>query len=414
MSDPSTAPRFDNSPGIVVRQRKDGSWAAFWQARSDIAKAGFRPRTAPLWRGLRPSRADQVFIADRCQRLQTDMLTFAHGGVRPVASFDGTIKGLIDCYRSDTDSSYFKLRFRTRENYDSLIRRVQADLGDKHIREIDARQLLRAHEGWIADGHISMAHSLVGMMRTLSTFGATLLKSRDCRELKITLGDMRFTMPKPRTERLTAEHAAAIIAKAHEVGLPEIALAQAIQFEAMLRQKDVIGEWVPQAEPGMSDVTYGGQKWLRGIRWNQIDDNLILRHTTSKRGKDVEVDLKLAPMVMAEFGTTDRRALPASGAIIVYTGGTDATGRPFVTHQFRYVWRKVADLAGIPKKVRNMDSRAGAISEATDAGADLESVRQAATHSNISMTTRYSRGAAEKTAAVMLKRTAFRKNKAGT
>jgi len=51
-----------------------------------------------------------------------------------------------------------------------------------------------------------------------------------------------------------------------------------------------------------------------------------------------------------------------------------------------------------------MDSRAGAISEATDAGADLEQVRHAATHSNISMTQRYSRGAEGKIETVQLAR----------
>jgi site-specific recombinase XerD len=47
-----------------------------------------------------------------------------------------------------------------------------------------------------------------------------------------------------------------------------------------------------------------------------------------------------------------------------------------------------------------MDSRAGAISEATDAGADLEHVRHAATHSDIAMTQRYSRGSEDKIAGV--------------
>lgn len=67
----------------------------------------------------------------------------------------------------------------------------------------------------------------------------------------------------------------------------------------------------------------------------------------------------------------------------------------------RRKWRIVADRAGLPKSLRNQDSRAGGITEATDAGADLEHVRHAATHSNISMTQRYSRGSVEKTANVM-------------
>jgi hypothetical protein len=34
------------------------------------------------------------------------------------------------------------------------------------------------------------------------------------------------------------------------MGWHSIALAQAIQFDCALRQKDVIGEWVPESEPG--------------------------------------------------------------------------------------------------------------------------------------------------------------------
>ena len=42
-------------------------------------------------------------------------------------------------------------------------------------------------------------------------------------------------MAQPRKERLTFEQANMIRAKAHELGLHSIALAQAFQFEAMLR-----------------------------------------------------------------------------------------------------------------------------------------------------------------------------------
>ena len=63
-----------------------------------------------------------------------------------------------------------------------------------------------------------------------------------------------------------------------------------------------------------------------------------------------------------------------------------------------YVIREVKSSNG---KVIYAFTTAGAISEATDAGAELEHVRHAATHSDISMTLRYSRGGNEKTAGVM-------------
>jgi site-specific recombinase XerD len=189
------------------------------------------------------------------------------------------------------------------------------------------------------------------------------------------------------------------------MGRPSIALAQAFQFELMLRQKDVIGEWVPIREPGISDVQADGLKWLRGIRWEEIDQNMVLRHLTSKRQKMIEVSLRNAPMVIEEMALLG--AQPANGPIIV----SEWDRLPWTGPEFRRWWRIVAEAAGVPKEVRNMDSRAGAISEATDAGADLEHVRHAATHSNISMTQRYSRGAEGKIENVQKLRAEHRKNR---
>jgi hypothetical protein len=199
--------------------------------------------------------------------------------------------------------------------------------------------------------------------------------------------------------------------------MPAIALAQAFQFECMFRQKDIIGEWLPGSEPGVSDVLDGTDKWLWGIRWSEIDANLKLVHVTSKRQKEIEIDLRLADMVLAELrliygfdpARDDRSALPASGPVI----REGRTGLPYHDDQFRAQWRKLARAVGIPDTVRNQDSRAGAISEATDAGADLEHVRHAATHSDISQTQKYSRGSTDKAAGVLKLRVAHR-NKSGT
>lgn len=137
----------------------------------------------------------------------------------------------------------------------------------------------------------------------------------------------------------------------------------------------------------------------------EIDQNFVFRHVTSKRGKPIEADLHFAPMVMEELSLIAgvpvkdlrREMLPASGPMVV----SESTGLPWKAQSFRQRWRKLARLAGIPDDVRSMDARAGAITEATDAGASLEDVRHAATHSDISMTQRYSRGSAEKVANVM-------------
>jgi hypothetical protein len=55
-----------------------------------------------------------------------------------------------------------------------------------------------------------------------------------------------------------------------------------------------------------------------------------------------------------------------------------------------------------------MDTRAGAITEALEAGAPMDAVRKSATHSNSSMTQRYSRGDAEAVSNVLQHRAAHR------
>lgn len=404
-------PAVDNAPGLRWRPCRAG-WQAFWRPRTDLTKRGYSASPTRLWVGVEPTDIERQWISDRCNVLQDEMLLWGRGGIPKVAPFDGTLRSLASCYQTDPDSTYHKLRYRTRVGYDYMIKRIvdqygEQPLGDgfkdgEPVKGITARLLLRWHEGWTAGDKIATGHKMVATLRTMFGFGATLLECKECERLCGVMHKMRFKMGEARGSVITAEQATAIRRQANELGLISIALAQAFQFECTLRQKDVIGEWVPQSEPGISEVIEGNDKWLRGLRWEEIDQHLILRHVTSKRQKEIVVDLKLAPMVLEELQKLGE--LPDTGPVIV----SETRGRPFYAHEWRRDWRSVAKLAGVPDDVFNMDSRAGAITEATDAGASLEDVRHAATHSNISMTQKYSREPEKKTATVMTLRAAHR------
>jgi hypothetical protein len=289
------------------------------------------------------------------------------GAKKEGAGLDGRLTSLIDCYQVHPESSFHKLGFGTRKSYISSLGRLQHDLGPEQIDSLDNERLQRQYDEWIVGGHIAMGHSLIGMLRILASFGSTVLKDQSCRILRTTLHHMRFKKAKKKNKPLTIEHVIAIRASARAKGFPSVALAQAIQFESKLGQRDVIGDWVPVGESGTSEVTLNGLKWLRGLRWNEIDENLELRRSTGKNQKPF--DLKRAPMVIEElramfckFGEPLTRArLPPSGPIIKY----ERTKLPYQSHQFRRVWRLMADAAKIPKDVHNMGS-----SSATDAPPD--------------------------------------------
>jgi hypothetical protein len=264
-----------------------------------------------------------------------------------------TIDDLIGQYVKD--KLYTEKRFRTRKFYDRLIFKIEQDFGAENIADIDEARVLRAYEEWSAAGKLAISHSLVTMLRIVVGFGAKQLRRKDCRDLRVTLSNLKFPRSKSQPTRLTADHAIAIRAVAHQMGFHSIALAQALQFDCMLSQRDVIGEWVPQSEPGVSEVIHRGKKWLRGLRWNEIDiDKMVLEHTSSFDGAPVRVDLAGAPMVKEELARIGKP--PSSGPVIVHEK-KKFPWMPWLDDDYRRIWRKIADVAGVPKKVKSRDSR---------------------------------------------------------
>lgn len=399
-------PRINNAPGLIWRPYQ-GGWEARWQARTDLINKGFEPKSMRVWTGTEPTEAEAAHISDTCNRMQDEMKIFGRGGLPAANPFDGTLRTLINCYQTDSASNYHKKRYSTRRNHDTLLRRISARHGHEEIRDIKARTILEWYEEWSDHGRmLSTWQAIRGSLRVLFSFGFAILEDPECDRLCRVMGSraLQFEMPIVKKQALTAAQAEAVRKTAREFfGWDCIALGQAIQFEAILRQRDVIGEWIPLSEPGVSDVTWRGQKWIRGIRWSEIDENLVLRHVTSKRQKLLVFDLKLAPMVIEELQImvgvqpllhvdeatkkviVNRHLLPASGPIVIST----VTGMPYDATEYRRKWRLIADHAGLPKSVKNMHSRHGGISEAIRAGASKNDVRGAATHSNISTTEGY-------------------------
>lgn len=324
-----------------------------------------------------------------------------------------TIASLIHAYLTDPVSPYHKLRYHTRRNYGSSLLRVANDHGVVDLIDIRPRTIDVWHQEWSKRG-VPMAHALMTILRILVNFGVGYLEDPECLRISGILRTKKFPNCKPRDVHLTADMADLIRAEAHRIGLHSVALAQAIQFEGTFRQRDIIGEWVPENELGESNVHSAELgKWMRGIRWEEIDGDLILHHITSKTQKPVHVDFRLAPMVVAELEQTygaplTRDSLPLVGPIII----NERAERPWINWEFAGIWRKLARAVGIPDKVQNRDSRAGAITEAVACGVPIEDVRKAATHSNIAMTAKYSRGDEDATRRTMTARAAGRAQKA--
>ena len=150
-----------------------------------------------------------------------------------------------------------------------------------------------------------------------------------------------------------------------------------------------------------------GRRWVNGLTWADVAADLVIAKATTKTGAMVSSDLKLSPLVLEvlkDFGDS-----PISPLII-----DETENRPYAEHAFAREWRTIARLAGIPNHIKNMNARAGAITEAEDAGADLDEIRGAVGHTQASTTARYSRGAIGKSRSVAAKRAAYRTAKERT
>ncbi|WP_267421837.1 integrase [Methylobacterium sp. GC_Met_2] len=401
-----------NAPGLKTRPNRDGSRRLYWCARADLVKAGYRPETVRLPYSLHAAE-DRVLIEAACLRLQAEMLEWFSGRGRSAAAFDGTILGLSRRYQVDEASPFKRLKHNTRTKDTYTLILIEKAFGTRSLAALKIGDFYRWYEAAkkpkVPGGseRVRRAYGIIKKLRELFAFGI-MAELPECRRLYEVLEHARFAQPARRRIAMELGHVEAVVAKAIELNRLSLALGTAIQFETALRQKDVIGEWEPiPAGQGASGILLNGRRWANGLTWSDLAADLVVRKATTKTGAFAAHDLKLCPLVLAllERVPADRRV----GPLIL----DEIAGRPYAESAYGREWRIVARAAGVPDHVWNMDARAGAITEAEDAGADLDHIRSAAAHTQVSTTQRYSRGAVGKSRAVAELRLAHRAAKNG-
>ena len=393
-----------NAPGYKCKANRDGTWREYWECRTDIRKRGYKPANVRLHFGA--LAADREQLGARCTRLQAEMLSWAaHGGQFVRAGYSGTVASLAHQFQTHPASSYCRLKWNSQRAYDAKIKIIAANVGARQVRALTAQDFYAWHAAWGApttEGKPARpfrARLCIAVLRAMMSFG-TVMAWSDCERADRILGKLRFPKTPDREARLEWHHVQAIRAAAHREGRPSIALAQTLMFELSFRQKDVIGEWVPNAQ-GQGGIVRGGKRWALGLQWSDISEYLVLSKKTSKTGSRVAFDLRLYPSVMEEINRTP--AEQRIGPMIV----NETTGSPY-TDGFARTWRGIARAAGVPDAVQNRDSRAGGITEGLDAGAVLSDVAKHAGHADTKQTMAYDRNPARRSATVAKLRTAKR------
>jgi hypothetical protein len=267
---------------------------------------------------------------------------------------------------------------------------VRKTIGARLIFKVVAKDFRRWYREWKkmsttrgTDG-TRQAYGGIQIMRILLGYGAESGIAK-CRQLRDDMKTMRFAKNPPRDVTMTYPQVKSFLAKASERTEPFMALDQALQFEGMFRQGDILGSWSHIA-PGVplepNDVVVGDRFW-RGITMDmlKLGDELVVR--TSKTGQPVVHDVASFELVVECLRKIDAVNGPVA---------RQPNGLPWPDRQsYSKAWREIATAAGIPKKVWNMDSRASGITEASEAGVSDDDITKQAGNSDAVMKRVYKR-----------------------
>lgn len=360
-----------------------------WRAPKAAAADGYLPKSVTIDADI-TNAGDQDKIRAACHQQQAALELWRQSKARATPTEIVTLTDLSRLYQTHEASPFLTVKENSRRDYLHELRVIERTIGSRTLAGIKAVDFTRwfkaAKESVEGDGGARKAYGVIKRLRALVSFGI-IAEVQACYRLKAILSEMRFEQPPRRETAMTYEMAAAIIEKAHEMGRPSIALAQALQFETGMRQTDVIGQWLASDQGGASPYQIGRRRWS-GLVWQLISPDLTLTMKTSKTGSTVGHDLAAMPLVKAEIDRIPKER--RIGAVIV----NENTGLPYIALTFSRNWREIADAAGIPRSVWNRDSRAGAITEGDEAGAAVSDLQRMAGHTTAKMTGRYIRGGA--------------------
>jgi hypothetical protein len=226
------------------------------------------------------------------------------------------------------------------------------------------------------------------MFRTILRFGAAL-RFEECRLLERELAMIKFDKGDAREQAMTYPYALAFIIKARELAangvIPEwrarsMALGTAAQFELLLRQKDIIGQW-DKAKPNAPNAIYFQDEMWTGFFVRENVHGWVWRLKTSKSNYKKQAPFTLSNYSLLYPMLQEVPHAERTGPIV-----KGEHGLPMRERSYRKWFRQIARAAGIPDEVWSMDSRAGGATEAEQAGAPRTAIQANLTHSGADMT----------------------------
>lgn len=366
------------APGLKWIKRTKGR-EPVWVADEDDVKKGYLPKTLNL---KHLADSPEMLVA-KCNALQAEMLLWRTGYRPDRLKFDGTVLSLLNIYELHKRSPYKALRPGSKVPYNHYLGRLKGHIGSIRINDISGVDIFDWHDVWSENGRYLAAAATARAVLGAAVGLGIMLRLPGCIELNVVLDAAKKKLPSPRsrTQSATADQVIAARKAAHANGRPSSALAYALEYETTLRLWDVIGQWWPMDEGGISDVLDPDRnlKWF-GLQWEDIGADLVLNYTPSKTsdstGVSISYPLTKAPMVLEELKhwPDEKR----KGPLIV----SEEHGLPYRASIFSQRWTVDRKTAGLPKDLWARDLRASGITEGRASAATIDDAAKVAGHSS--------------------------------
>ena len=291
-------PSRSDRPGLKWKTSRDGlreqpDWVASQVVRDTL---DYPDKTIRL-----PADADDEALAQMCRDLTAQLMLWIEqrGSRTSITQYDGTIRSLSRIYQEHEESGFRDVKANTRKTYTDSIKVIESTVGNRVIRNETVLDVKRWYKLWkepatpTGQPRVKRAHDAVAMLRQILRFGFAL-GYEECGVLAERLSVLRFEKGGAREEEMTPHQAVAFVRKALELEeggeWPEgrarmMALGVAAQFDLMLRQKDIIGEW-RTAVPGTEGAIYHGtEMWVGPFRWDNIPGWKLRLKTSKTKGR---------------------------------------------------------------------------------------------------------------------------------
>lgn len=296
----------------------------------------------------------------------------------------GTWHWLIARYRSDDISPIHSVKANTRDSYLYWLKHIDNVMGALRIDRTDYPLLMKILRGKQDKGrskhHI---HNWFSTLRRVARYGV-LIEADGASRVADILANMRIPAPPARQIAANRQHIDAIIAEADRRGMDVVAAGLLIQWWFQLRAVDVRGQYLDGV-------------WSDGLTWGMFnEDTTGFEKVVSKTAKslpepyffDVTVVPGLRKRILELKASLDPRMTRPHMPFAL----NKRTGRAYTESGWTQAWSDLRRAAKVPADVWCMDTRAGAITEASQIpGVSLSQLRNAAQHKDAATTGRYIR-----------------------